>query len=259
MKKTRLYIRLLVLAAILLQVTACKKIEKALLKDPCSDIRFCNIKSFSYPGFGTTYQPNVATFTYDAFGNPLTVNNTVVGTGNPNLVFRYDAAHRLTDFIRPYSNGDFETWSKYIYNASGRIAFDTTYVFGTVTPTGPKNYLEARLTSYTYDNTCRVIRTSYIVTEGENVGTPPIVQTFAYDASGNLIRPGITYDNKVNIHRTNKIFMFVDRDYSMNNPFTAPAYNSYGLPRQVGMPTPGPSVYFLLRQVDKAKFVYECD
>jgi len=259
MKKANFCLPLLFLAAILISAGSCKKIEREILKDPCADFKFCNIKSYTFPGFSTTYSPNTASFTYDAFGNPLTVTNTEVVTGAPNLIFKYDAAHRLSEFIRPYANGTFETWSKYVYDASGKIATDTTYVFGQVTPAGPADYWEARLTTYTYDATCRILKTSSLVIEGENTGTLPFVQTYAYDASGNLIRPGITYDNKVNIHRSNKIFMFVDRDYSMNNPFTATSYNAYSFPQVINLPKPAPSIYFLQRFIDQATFVYQCD
>ncbi len=103
----------------------------------------------------------------------------------------------------------------------------------------------AGLTTYTYDATCRVIKTTTIGIGGPEDGFVPLVNEYSYDINGNLVLPGITYDNKVNIHRTNKVFMFVDRDYSMNNPFTAPAYNGYGLPQTVGTPTPGSVCLFL--------------
>lgn len=41
-------------------------------------------------------------------------------------------------------------------------------------------------------------------------------------------------DNKVNIRRTNAVWILLDRDYSRNNPFTAEAYNSFGLPQKTG-------------------------
>ena len=52
---------------------------------------------------------------------------------------------------------------------------------------------------------------------------------------------------------------FVDRDYSMNNPFTATSYNAYSFPSLVNLPKPVPSIYFLQRFIDQASFVYECD
>jgi hypothetical protein len=258
MKRIQLYSRLLLFAMILFQAISCKKIAEEILKDPCADIKFCNVKSYTFSGIGVSYPANTATFIYDALGNPLTVTNTVVSTGYPNQVFKYDASHRLTEFYRPYDNGHFETWYKYIYDGSGRIAFDTTFVFGTVTPTGPTGSWQTRVTTYTYDGTCRVIKTSS-VTIGDEGGSP-LVETYSYDLNGNLIRPGVLYDNKVNIHRTNKIFMFVDRDFSMNNPFTAATYNGYSLPWTISSPAAvNPSIFFLLRPIDNSTFVYQCD
>jgi len=248
MKKIKIYLSFVLFTVMAIQNSSCKKIEEAILKDPCADFKFCNIKSYSNSF-------NTATFTYDAFGNPLSVTNTVVGSGQPNLQFKYDKLHRLTEFIRPYANGDFEQWTKYIYDASGRIAFDTTWALGRITPTGPANYFQARLTTYTYDGTCRVIKTSSAVLGDE--GGFPSVFVYSYDVNGNLIRPGIVYDNKVNIHRTNKVFMFVDRDYSMNNPFTATNYNAYSLPRTIDLPQQ--PIFFLFRGISNSTFVYECD
>jgi len=249
---------LLLLTSVMMQGSSCKKIEQAILKDPCADIKFCNIKSFTYPGSSIS-TPNSATFTYDAFGNPLTGNNTDVGTGVPNLVFKYDAAYRLSEFQRPYSNGIFETWTKYFYDASGRIAYDTSYVFGTITPSWPPiNNEQVRRTTYTYDGTCRIIQTSTVGIGGPEDGFPAQVFNYSYNSNGNLILPGVVYDNKVNIHRTNKVFMFVDRDFSMNNPFTAATYNGYSLPKSIGAAA-GQSLYFLQRHIDNATFVYQCD
>lgn len=262
MKRIPIYFRLLLLTAIVFQVTACKKIEQAILKDPCSDIKFCNIQSYTYPGSAPYFDDdNTATFTYDGLGNPLAVNNTRVSTGAPNLVFKYDASHRLTEFQRPYSNGFFEQWFKYVYDASGRIIADTSYLFGAITPSWPPTgSQQRRYTTYTYDNTCRVLKTTTIGIGGPEDGFPPNVITYAYDASGNLIRPGITYDNKVNMHRTNKIFMFIDRDFSMNNPYTATSYNGYSLPQILPAPASGAApVYFLARAIDRATIVYQCD
>ncbi len=259
MKKLLSFFSMAVIAGILLLANGCKKIAEEILKDPCADIKFCNIQSYTFSGIGASYYPNTATFTYDALGNPLTVMNTDVGTGYPNQVFKYDAMHRLSEFYRPYSNGQFETWHKYIYDGSGRIAFDTTFVFGAVTPAGPAGSWQTRLTTYTYDATCRVIRTSAIDLAIPGGGIP-LVQNYAYDINGNLIRPGIVYDSKVNIHRTNKVFMFVDRDYSMNNPFTAASYNGYSLPWTISSPAAiNPSIFFLLRPIDNANFEYKCD
>jgi len=54
--------------------------------------------------------------------------------------------------------------------------------------------------------------------------------SYQYDASGNLVRPGVTYDDKVRIYRTNDIWMFLMRDYSKNNAVVANEYNAAGYP-----------------------------
>ncbi len=58
---------------------------------------------------------------------------------------------------------------------------------------------------------------------------------YAYDARGNLVRPGVTYDDKVNPYRTSSTWMFIYQDYSVNNPSTThvAAYNAYGLPTDI--------------------------
>lgn len=259
MKKSLSFFSVVLIAGMLLLAGGCKKIAEEILKDPCADIKFCNIQSYTFSGVGTSYPANTATFTYDALGNPLTVTNTEVSTGYPNQVFRYDGAHRLTEFYRPYNNGQFETWHKYVYDGSGRIAFDTTFVFGTVTPAGPSGSWQTRLTTYTYDAGCRIIKTSAIDLGIPGGGTPAVTN-YSYDINGNLVRPGVVYDSKVNIHRTNKVFMFVDRDYSMNNPFTATAYSGYSLPWTISSPAAiNPAIFFLLRPIDNSNFEYKCD
>ena len=44
---------------------------------------------------------------------------------------------------------------------------------------------------------------------------------------------GVVYDNKMNINRTNDIWQFLSRDYSVNNPFTAAAYNTARFPTTI--------------------------
>jgi len=38
------------------------------------------------------------------------------------------------------------------------------------------------------------------------------------------------------MHRTHPIWQFIDRDFSINNPFQAVAYNSHGLPVAIQSP-----------------------
>lgn len=78
-----------------------------------------------------------------------------------------------------------------------------------------------------------------------------------YDANGNVVLDYTTYDNYKN---TNKIWMFIDDDYSVNNPFTAITYKSVGLP--LTFPAAQPSrVYlddFSYRQMNILTMQYSC-
>lgn len=77
---------------------------------------------------------------------------------------------------------------------------------------------------YEYDDKKRIIKVTKTFSLGSTY--PTEIYQYQYDGNGNLVTPGEVYDNKINFHRTNKIWMFLDRDYSVNNPFTANAYNS---------------------------------
>lgn len=254
MKIVSIACRLLVCALLMNFATSCKKAAEELLKDPCADLKICNIKSITIPG-AKPATPNVFTFKYDAWGNPLSFTNTAVANSTPILVFTYDAQHRLKEFYKPFANGLFESWAKYVYDVSGRIIRDTTYNFGTVTPAGPANSYSYYVSNYTYDANCRIISTSTVLAPGQF----PQTRIFNYDANGNLIKPGVVYDNNVNLHRTNKVFMFVDTDFSMNNPLPATKYNGYGLPSVIGPGPLLPGLVFLNTQLDNATIKFQCD
>lgn len=53
---------------------------------------------------------------------------------------------------------------------------------------------------------------------------------FQYDANGNLMGQGNVYDTQLSFLRTNKIWMFLACNYSINNNFQASAYNTSKLP-----------------------------
>lgn len=171
------------------------------------------------------------TFSYNKLGDPVSVVNDQVSTGNPNLLFVYDKYNRLVQFIRPYVNGSFESWEKYGYNNRGQIVRDTSYVLGNISADGPMDSYYITYADLLYDarnRVCKQIDSTF--REGKFLFVDSF--QYAYDDHGNRQLPGIqlAYDNKLNIHRTNKIWMFICRDYSVNNPFTATAYNEHCLP-----------------------------
>jgi hypothetical protein len=223
---------------ILLQGTGCNKIEPVLQAPSQADMQFCNIKTMIVKHHGIEPIINY-NFTYDSYGKPLSRISSRPGLGTPNMYFLYDKNERLTDVIEPYSVIDpnnlkgtfgFDVWIKYTYNDRSKrlqpIA-DTIYrqggfIDGKICCTSPITE------NYEYDATGRVSK----ITDYVPGGSGSVVE-FNYDAQGNLIRPGRIYDNKVNIHRTNGVWMLIEQDYSRNNPFIAETYNRHGLPEKI--------------------------
>jgi len=187
---------------------------------------------------------------YNNKGNPVSMTRTHVGTGAPNFFFRYDKNNRLTDIIGAYSgNVEFEAWHHYVYGNNKysnvlRPVTDTIYTFGVI-GTGPlpqQVYYGVRYTDLSYDRLGRIII-------AKEVEIRPIPGTreirYHYNAAGNLVSLTTTYpqgvdsinvvryDNTINAHQTHPIWQLIDRDYSVNNSFTALSYNSFGLPIRV--------------------------
>ncbi len=171
--------------------------------------------------------------TYNSAGNPVKGIRTDASTGSPNVFFKYDIHNRLTDLISDVATtlpaeGIVEAWQKYFYDDHNRIVKDSLYAFPTIINGMPDTvpHGSVYIITYEYDSKNRIIK---VITD---VGSSNLVETFAYDAAGNLV--GTPHDNKVNIHRTNKIWMFLDRDYSVNNPATATyTYNEFDLPKKI--------------------------
>jgi hypothetical protein len=198
------------------------------------DCKACNIQQVDV-FFTDELGPYTVTysFNYNASGDPVTVKNTAVGTGNPNAVFKYDKYGRMTELIRPYENQNFETWTKYAYNSNGQIIRDTQYIFGTYIDSIPApfpNMTSYTVTQFSYDLQDRVIgRVDSFFSTNLTAGNST---AFQYNTDGNLIRQGITYDTHLSLLRTNAIWMFLGCNYSVNNGFQAAAYNAHGLPLQ---------------------------
>ena len=122
------------------------------------------------------------------------------------------------------------------------------YIFGDLNPE-PSNYWDINIHYFSYDNQDRVIKDSF---SSQNFGYHGVFAQYSYDADGNKV--GGVYDHKINIHRTNKVWMFLDRDYSVNNPFTASEYNKFDLPVTISTGSNFLDIYF-----DSVTVKYMCD
>lgn len=225
---------LCIVTSILIIFPSCQKLIDYIRHHPGGDddLKPCNIKTITtqFSTLPTTYTVHY-NFTYNAYGNPVSMTNDLVETGNPNYSFIYDKKNRLIQFIKPYSgNTGYEEWFKYGYNDKGQIIRDTVYAFGAIVGGIPMpDTARYAYTDYTYDSQNRIIKLVFYYYYYHTLHS---ISTFdyAYDAKGNLVNPGTVYDDKLSIYRTNKIWMFITRNYSVNNSFTADRYNQFGLP-----------------------------
>ena len=194
---------------------------------------YCRIESIWEKDHGGRGEQRFILILYDEYENPVAITVPRIGTGTTYRTFRYDSWHRLREYIGSYGNGGFQFWHQYGYDQSGRIGYDTVYILGGIVNDQPGPSFEKRTSEIEYDNHNRISR---VTTHSSFGGTS--VSNYGYDAAGNLIRPGVTYDSKTNFQRTNDIWMFLARDYSMNNPVVAEQYNAAGYPTKINVDAP---------------------
>jgi len=201
---------------------------------------------------GSKYTPGFTReFAYNNQNDPVSVTVPNAGTGNPNLIFRYDNRGRLIEYSGLYTNGGFEFMHTYGYR-NNRIVTDTTRTLGAYS--NPAGAWSKRYKYLSYDNLNRVVQDS-------EVYITPVLETviwqYAYDATGNLVK-NVGYDNKLNPHRTNKVWMFTDRNYSVNNEVGATSYNSAGLPLTFSATGPFSYVFANMYYYGEVNYVYDC-
>ena len=256
-------IALIIVATALL--SRCKKVWDYIEQNPNADIKECPILKMVYsPSCKVT--PDTLIFTYNSWGDPATAKRSCTSTGLPDYIFKYDSKRRLTEYLGVYRNYyndgvSMESWHKYFYDGTGRVVLDSNYVWPAFKNGVIIDFYWAGLTYYTYDSKGRIIKDSMVATNGYVAGPPyqpgfTVVNNYAYDASGN--RTGRTYDQKTSFLRTNKIWMFLNRDYSLNNPFPAQTYNSTGLPGKYNLSKTTFYVKFLVNDFYDGEIVYGC-
>lgn len=254
------------LAGVLLGLSSCKKAIEDYLKDnPTAEFGFCQLKQFNFHTSATLGTergiPDTIRFTYNIHNNPVTGFRPRPSTGYPNWFFRYDKWNRMTDLIGGYgtlpdfSDAGVESWNRFKYDGQGRIVLDSLYDFPTIVDDHPTKgeFGDIVIATYEYDSKNRVSKYTW----GFINNSYKFVSNYSYDADGNLV--GTPHDNQINLHRTNKVWMFIDQDYSVNNPLTAAyTYNTQGLPVNI-VPTVGTEMYFFSSlEYDKANVEYTC-
>lgn len=191
----------------------------------------CRIKQIIVKADGQ--KDKSGTFTYNSNGDPVSYTPAGYSNGSLKYEFRYDEGGRLTDYIgyNPTAvPASCDFWIKYTYDSRGRIVRDSVYYNCNYGPAlvSFANYVGT--TGYEYDNKDRITAITYKQFHNSVPNGVTGYYKYDYNGSGNLVTPGAVYDDKTSIYRTSKIWMFLGRNYSVNNLKPAVAYNPSGFP-----------------------------
>ncbi|NSL90287.1 hypothetical protein ECE50_025865 [Chitinophaga sp. Mgbs1] len=198
-------------------------------------------------------QPDTFTFSYNSYGNPLSIVPQHYETGWNQFTFKYDNQQRMVSRKSAYTTEDiYDFLHRYRYDHLNRIVRDTEYYVFPVNDLQPIS-----TTAYTYDNLHRIIKTVREFLPGpvnkKSAGRRIVAHDYYYNALGNAWKIHISdnlfcpdecseydiypqYDNHVNYHRLHPLWQFLSRDYSRNNAVQAFNYNSHRLPLAFTIP-----------------------
>lgn len=238
MKKTLFFAIIIATLWVITQLTGCKKVLDYIVHHPDGLASKCRIERIT-GSFRTSLiddseegvvVPDTAFFFYNAQGNPVKIEHPVSKAdwiiSSFDDAFRYDQSDRLIAFIEgahPTVNYA-DAWHFYTY-VNSHLIIDTTFYYANDNWTikdKPDFYSHYFVTTYESDAFGRIIKET-------NPGG--FVTTYSYDQNGNLIKPGVTYTNKTSMLQTNKVWMFLAKDYSVNAPQGAASqYNQFKLP-----------------------------
>jgi len=234
MKKNKIFFILLIISTILIISQGCQKLMDFIQVHPTAELPICQIRQLNIlPLYGNP--PDTLKFKYNSWRDPVSILRAEPTTGSANYFFHYDNQHRLTETIGAYGQtpleSGVESWEKYFYDGNGRVIKDSLYFFPDIVDGQPVHGQYGVITVYLFEYDAEE-RISKVISYREKAAQP-YIETYTYDAKGNLTGPA-TYDNKLNFRRTNKLWMFLDRNYSLNNTANASySYNQLGLPTKI--------------------------
>lgn len=239
--------RLMLMATVISSAIGCSKIDWEYIKNnPDKTPNLCNIKTITVLNpDGTKYYD--LNFTYNKWGNPTSIiRSPQIERYWGEWLFTYDQQQRISEYVIAFPKWSdqteyklYLTWKKFVWE-NGRVVRDTTRSWGEIVNGKPVVDPETEqfykyVGYYDYDNKNRIVSFRNLFTFLENkVPNPNVVTTYTYDAAGNLRQTVITdnyttiqppvrtsnYDNysdKANIYRSNKIWMFLANNYSVNS------------------------------------------
>jgi hypothetical protein len=226
MNKVQIFVARLMLLFMLSQLSSCQKfIDKLHPGHTQNDYTRCRIKHITTQVGLDTTEELIGTVEYNNANNPVGL------TYNKHLAYlvylrfmTYDSLNRLKTYKVFYDETTEVESHTYGY-VGDRIMTDTSISRLT-------GYIKV-LSTFEYDSKGRIAVENREVLDFE--GPPdtwehlePLI--YLYDSNDNLVDHDYTYDDKINFRRTNKVWMFIQRDYSKNNLQGATEYNEHGLP-----------------------------
>ena len=229
--------------------TGCQKIHDYVGEHPGAEIRTCTIRQFIYHPLHSG-DPDTLTFTYNATGDPVKVTRREPRTGAPNFQFKYKNG-KLAEFIGVYKDGQStESWHRYSYSPNGLVSVDSVYNFAKIVGGLPEDPIDSYAITFQYDNKGRIIHEKRTYPDGSFFG-----ESFQYNSDGN--RVGAQYGQNVSIRRTNKIWMFLDRNYSINDRLGSSNHNASYMPTSITLGSEDFDI-FLQCYFGKATIDYLC-
>jgi hypothetical protein len=209
---------------VFLPFSGCKKFVDHIFHHDTTVVNNCRIAKIALAD-ELGHPVTTGTVYYNEHNDPDSVILDVEVYGPTLFFFKYNDDHQLIEYRSDYDRrpGMYYEWHKYIYE-NGVIAHDTARI------RIAGQWTEVR--DIDYDQNGRVIKETRHVIELDhqpaNEDLEPL--TYAYDAFGNLAGANVVFDSKINFLRTNKVWMFTQKNYSVNNRPPAVSYNEFGLP-----------------------------
>lgn len=295
MKKLICFPGTLISVTLLSVFSSCKKITDYILQHPDRVAKHCNIEQITFPYLSINYSDqdetypysmDTLTINYDKNDNPTEMHYTsspekvYYFDWGSDKIFKYDKKNRLSVFIDgtggPPRNGFISYGSLYYYTyLTDKIVYERKFQYQTVALSEfmTEPWLKELENTYPYaeyrfDDFGRLIQSTEL---SEKYPEHQLVTHYQYDSRGNLIKPGVTYSNKINIYQTNKVWMFLARDYSKNaQEEESITYNAFGLPdefdlynlyhrqRDFFFEVISINQHITPRPVEKGKVTYQC-
>ena len=263
--------------------SSCRKVFDYIRDHPDAHDSLCRVTKINVTG--AFNDPDEFDISYNNKGNPTTMfvhrtddPNNIASIGNLNRWFKYDKYNRLLYYFGNYPPSDGGpaadpsvmyglAFHKYAYPRPNFVTDSLIfYPNGTSSPPMYDSASGTSITGYTLDVRGRISKVWNLSRDPHQ--PPQLIREMIYDANGNLPLPdsSLSYDDKVNAYRTNKIWQFIYNDYSRNNMvkidyYYFTLYNTFGLPLNLRNLQGYPYYHTLFDIVDYGQemtFTYAC-